>query len=153
MWWAFVRYLRRCLQGVEHRWETGTGHQGWSNLSNFCKLCIFKPQASFKGVWDWIPGQVQSLVGLCVRVCTRVCVCAHVCVCVPVCLDFRTIWWGRRDVTADRIKVRAYSGSTARKTMCVCVRVHFWLIRDCCIWDSSRKTCASVAFNISLRLL
>lgn len=131
------------LEVVEHQWETGTGHQGWSNLSIFCKLCIFKPRTSFKGVWDWIPGQVQSPVSYTV---SSLCVC----VCIPVCLNFRTIWWGRRDVTADRIKVRAYSGSTARKTMCMCVRFYVWLIGNRWIWGGVWKKFASVALILHL---
>lgn len=127
IWWV-LWYVRQCSQCVEHQRETGTGHQGWSNLSIFCKLCIFKPWTSFKGVWDWIPGQVQSPVSYSV---SSLCVC----VCIPVCLSFRTIWWGRRDVTADRIKVKAYSGSAARKTMSVYVCVN----RNCWIWDSMYK--------------
>lgn len=45
---------------------------------------FLNPRTSFKGVWDWIPGQVQSPVSYSV---SSLCVCMH----IPVCLNFRTI--------------------------------------------------------------
>lgn len=115
---GFVRHFERFLQGVQRWWETGTGHWGRSVLSIFRNLCIFKPLTSFWGIWG-----MSSRTGSVSRELLSV---FPLRVYIPVFLNFRTIWWGRRDVTADRIKVRAYPGALFEKQW---MWVHDWLER------------------------
>lgn len=107
----FIIYINICL-ALSDSWSDfckvrATGEK-WGQVAEEELSYSFSVFSVFLNCWhhsgafgEWIPGRVLGVFPL--RVC------------IPVFLNFRTIWWGRRDVTADRIKVRAYPAALLKK--------------------------------------